>query len=166
MNNGICSITISGNKVLLRFGIPANREFFKAMEERPDILIEDSLNEVGISVLLYCGYRNACLVNDEPVILKNGSFVEYVEQAIIDEEIKLEMNEAVQCYTNSVYTEKYTEQIHQTMEDLKKKVPLTGAKSKSSVTDRSGSQRKNTMHVPSPNSPSSRKRLKKIKKKK
>lgn len=164
MNNGICNITVDGTIIMLRFGIPANRQFYTAIEQRPEILVENKLNEVGIAVLLYSGYCNACLVNDEEQKLKAGAFVAYVENATIDTAVNTEMNAAVQCYTDSIYTEKFTEGIQNTLADIKKKA-LIGTGSKFIPTRPSSSPGKNTKPVLSGSSKSVKKRTKPSKKK-
>jgi hypothetical protein len=166
MNNGICQVTIEGKKVPLRFGIPANREFFTALEDQPGILIESQLNEVGIAMLLYCGYRNACLVNDQIEELKKGAFVAYVDEATVNAELNNEMGAAVQCYMDSIYTAKYTEQIQDTVEDLKKKHRSTGTELRSSAMPRSNSHARNIKAVPSSSLRPGKKPMKKSKVKK
>lgn len=120
--NGKCKIKIDERLVDLRFGLPANRLFFEALAETPDVLVGDQLNEIGIAALLYAGYRNACLISDDEAVITRGRFIEYVEDAQLTEDGKAEMQNAIQCYNDSAYTKNYTDKVNTVVEDIKKKL--------------------------------------------
>lgn len=149
--NGKCSITITNVSIDLYFGLPANRYFFEMLDENPRFLIGEELSEPGIAALLYAGYCNACLIYDMPEVLKRGAFVQYIDEAIIDESRKKEMEEAVKAYSDSLYTKKYLENIHAELEVIKKKISI-GTASKVSVTGNSKSAGKNLSNAQSVNS--------------
>jgi hypothetical protein len=123
LSNGICTVTMSGVTVHIRFGIPASREFFNELETDPDLIQNDEwLTEVGIATLLNCGYRNACLVRNEIPDITKGDFLLYVEEALVDDKVRQELNVAVATYTASKYTRKIAENLNVELDELKKKV--------------------------------------------
>jgi len=136
MNNGYCSVTINGKDVGLKFGMPANRMFFEKMALKPEILSGDTVNEVGICHLIYAGYVNNCLVKDIEPELTFGFFMEWVEEALVDEGVKGKLQEVSNCYSESKFTQKCIEEINNKTEDLKKKITeMIGTTLNPSVTE-------------------------------
>lgn len=127
--NGKCLIELNGLQIGLRFGMPANRWFFEALENEPDNLIGTQLSERGIAELLYAGYRNHRLVVDSDAMqpLSLGFFVEAVDEAALDPAVQEQITTAVNCYSESAYTKKYLEQTNLAIEELQKKTS-TGTK--------------------------------------
>lgn len=132
--NGKAHITVNDNRIDLYYGLPASRMFFEALDKNTRILEGQELNEAGIATLLYCGYANACLINNADEILTRGDFCQYVDIAVITENGRLELERAVKAYTDSQFTKYHLEKVDAVITEIKKKAS-TGTASKVSVTE-------------------------------
>jgi hypothetical protein len=112
----------------------ANRLFFEEMSKNPSILTGETINEIGVAHLIYAGYQNNCIVKGIEPELKFHFFMEWVEEALVDPEVKKTLDAVSQCYADSRFTKKCIEEINERTEDLKKKIEeLTGTSSNLSV---------------------------------
>jgi hypothetical protein len=124
MGSGLCSITVNGEAIGLRFAIVATRMFLEKMVEEPEIISGDTINEVGAANLIYCGYVNNCMVKDMVPEKTLGFFLEFVEQAFVDEGVKNQIIEVAKVYSESKYSKKVIEATKDNLDEAKKK--LTG----------------------------------------
>jgi hypothetical protein len=102
MGNGYATITINGEKVGLKFGIPAIRKYNEGLT--PDMYSENDsqLNEYGTAHLFYCGYLNNCWRKQEKhPSLSFDVFLDYMDGIITNPETKAECLEAVKVFTES-----------------------------------------------------------------
>ena len=143
MNNGYITVDINGKNIGLKFGMVANRMFFEKMVEKPDILTGDTINEVGIGHLIYAGYINNCLVKGVEPELAFHFFMEWVEEALVDDNVKQRLQDISNCFSDSKFTKKAIEEVDRRTEDLKKKIvemSQTGISLNPSATPNSDSQ--------------------------
>lgn len=129
--NGYISFEMNGQKVGLKFGLPANRDFVTMLNEHPEYLNPDgSPNGTAVAYLLYYGYKNNCLVKQEKATIPFESFHDFVDDAQMEEGEKLKtLVEISECYAQSRYTKFIVEKAE---EEVKKK-KSTGKKSKVSA---------------------------------
>lgn len=121
-NSGYTSISVDGITYGLRFGIPAVRMFLQKVANDEVLISGDTINEVGIAQLVYCGYINNCMVKDEPEVKTLGFFLEWVENAWIDEDIRKQLEHVSAVYGASKYTNKVNENVKKSLDDVKKKM--------------------------------------------
>lgn len=91
--NGIAQITLDGQTVVLKFGMPAVRRIMLKMAEQ-ELMTGDFYTELGLCHVLYAGYLNACAMKDEPPKIPFETFYEYVEngeEVSITQEITVAM---------------------------------------------------------------------------
>lgn len=126
MNNGYTSIDFNGEKLGIKFGMPANQAFFIELKENPSKLIMDgaALTLIGAARLLYYGYLNNCEVKDVLPVYTKGDFVEWMEEVDIDPERQHVYRELYQCYIESKYTKAWDERLQKLLdaEEEKKKM--------------------------------------------
>lgn len=133
---GLCTINMNGQQVPLRFGMPACRYFMEHIsQEHIAPMSGDSINEVGISYLLYAGYWNACIADEKVPVMKLSDFMDWVELMIDDETAQQEMIKAGECFKESKSVQKFIEKANEATEEIKKK--LTGMKLNPSATENS-----------------------------
>lgn len=120
--NGYTTITIGGKTVGLKFGMYS----FRVITDKFDKIKAfegESINELGIAVVLHAGYLNNCVVKDIEPELTFENFVDCAEAAALDGN-GTEIQDAVKAWTDSQFMKKAVE----TISDAKKK--LTGTKLK------------------------------------
>lgn len=120
-DSGYASITVEGETINLRFGIPAIRMFLERATSDTLINTDNIMDEVGISTLLYCGYVNNCMVDDLPVTKTKGFFLKIVEDLYIYDDLKKQIENAVKAYSKSRYTQKILDSTNKEIEEIKKK---------------------------------------------
>ncbi len=94
------TITMNGHTISLRYGMAS----FRYLTERfvDGISFDNgSLNEIGLSHILYSGYINHCLVKDIKKEFTFEFFVDYVEAHLKDEAFMAEVMEALKVWTDS-----------------------------------------------------------------
>jgi hypothetical protein len=74
-------ITIKDKTVGLKYGMYATQLFFEAMDSGKRLMVGDTVNELGISYLLWYGYLNNCEVKQIDPSLKFEDFYDLVEAA-------------------------------------------------------------------------------------
>lgn len=120
-NSGLTSINVKGEDIKIRFGIPAVRMFLEKIGDDSLLIKNDIVNEMGIANLIYAGYVNNCMVNDEVPTKKLGFFLEYVEEAFVDDEVNKRLQEIAECYGNSKYKKSIIDKAEEKLKELKKK---------------------------------------------
>lgn len=127
-NSGYTSISIKGEEIELRFGIPAVRMFLEKIANSDITIDEQNINETSIAYLLYCGYINNCMVKDIVPTKTKGFFLEYVEESYVDEHAQKIIQDVTDVYANSKYTQKMIANAKDRVEEIKKKSLLSGMK--------------------------------------
>jgi hypothetical protein len=99
--NGLAQITIDGQPIVLKFGLPALRRIVEKMTQY-ELIENDQYNELGLSHILYAGYLNACAMKDVPALLTYETFYELIENAE-DEATKDEIIGAIRSFEESKF---------------------------------------------------------------
>lgn len=122
MNTGTCFITMKDTEIKLRFGIPAARQISEMLvsDESNKYMRDTNLTETGIAHILYYGYANQCAIDDINPVLTKGSFLEFVEDSTINNNVK-QIEDACQCFNDSVYTKKVMGAVDNVVDEIKKK---------------------------------------------
>lgn len=100
--NGLAQITVDGQQVVLKFGLPALRRIYEKMKEHRLVDEAEQYNELGLCHILYAGYVNACAMKDKPATIPFEEFYNYVEGAD-DEAVKEEIISAIRIFEDSKY---------------------------------------------------------------
>lgn len=125
--NGLANITINGQAVRLKFGLPAVRRIFEKMKEHPLVVVrgdKEQYNDLGIAHILYAGYLNGCMQRDELAILSFDQFYDLVEDFAADQSGKEEITAAIRAFEESRFVKPFA---GETKTD-EKKSRLTGTK--------------------------------------
>lgn len=97
--NGLAQITLDGQSVALKFGMPALQRISQKMTTN-DLFNGDQWNDLGISHILFAGYVNHCAMKDILPAYEFEKFYSYVEDA--EEEVTIkEIAAAVQVFVDS-----------------------------------------------------------------
>lgn len=121
-NSGSASISINGEVISLRFGIPAVRMFLEHIASDTVSVSNESINEVGVAYLIYCGYVNDCMIRDVVPAKNKGFFLEYVENAWVDDSVRSELEAISKAYADSKFTKRVLSNIQANMDEVKKKI--------------------------------------------
>jgi len=97
--NGLAQITLDGQPVALKFGMPALQRISQKMATN-DLFNGAQWNDLGISHILYAGYVNHCAMKDVLPVYEFEKFYSYVEDAE-DEVVIKEIAAAVQVFVDS-----------------------------------------------------------------
>lgn len=140
MDNGYIAIDVNGEKLGIKFGMPANQEFSqKVFEGAPFKNPAGSVNSEGVAYLIYCGYKNNCDYKDAEVKYTPGYFREWVDDVSIDPEREHILTEIGDCYFKSKYTKAWQEKLDKALENLEdEKKKMIGSISNPSVTESLG----------------------------
>lgn len=132
--NGIAEITIAGQKVGLKFGLPAVRRFFEKAKEY-ELMKDGKYTDLGLAHLLYAGYLNLCIMKDQAAKFQFEDFYMLLEDAT--EETRIEVIEAVRSFEESKLIKPLADAAD---EAQKKKAEMsqTGTQSNPSVLEKSG----------------------------
>lgn len=110
--NGLATITIAGQKVGLKFGLPALQRVTEKMKEY------DLRSELGTAHILFAGYLNYCMMREEAPTLQLQPFYEYAEEVEDTPEGVAELSAAVRSFQESRCVRKV-------LENAKKKAMMT-----------------------------------------
>lgn len=132
--NGLAHITIAGQKVGLKFGLPAVKRIMEKMADH-EMMVEGQYTELGITHIIYAGYANYCLMHDTAPVIPFNGFYEQIEN-IDEEDTKQEVIAAILAFEES----KYVKRVIKANEEEKKKAMMilnqsTGTLSKPSVSE-------------------------------
>jgi len=100
--NGLAHITIAGQQVGLKFGMPALRRIVEKMQQF-DLLEGDASNDLGVVHILFAGYLNYCAMHDTASVLAFDAFYNYVETAPDNPDTVSELRSAVKEFEESRY---------------------------------------------------------------
>lgn len=109
MNNGYTTIEIAGEKIGLKFGLPAVRQISEKLSTS-ELISNNQYNEVGIAHIIYAGYCNWCIVKDTAKEKQFEFFYDFVEDAAINGNIQ-PLQEAVKCFEESKFLKQVTEKV-------------------------------------------------------
>jgi hypothetical protein len=119
--NGIAAITIQGEVVLLKFGLPAIRHYMeKSMTA--SLTAGDVYSDLGLAVILHAGYKNACLIEEIPEKFAFKDFYELVEEDYtLEGEGKDKVVAAIKAFNDSRVVKKVSERLKEANEEEQKK---------------------------------------------
>lgn len=101
--NGIATITIDGKQVALKFGLPALQHVIEKAASVNIMRSDSRYNELGLSHILYGGYKNDCIRKDIPIERPFNEFYDYVEN-IFDEQLP-ELQTAITAFDESKFVQ-------------------------------------------------------------
>lgn len=129
--NGIAKITVAGQEVGLKFGMPAVRRFFEKAKGL-DLMLDGRYTDLGLAHLMYAGYLNYCIMKDQPPHIAFDAFYDLLENP--GEKTREEVYEAVRAFEESKFIKPLVDAKE---EEEKKKVMevSTSTKSNPSVTE-------------------------------
>lgn len=109
---GSISVTIKGQSVGLRFGVPSVQAFAEAVtaDKKGVYFAGENLSDYGWAKMLQCAYDNQCLLDEVEPKLKLGSFVDFIEESIETEEGKELLAKVMLEYAESSVGKKITEE--------------------------------------------------------
>lgn len=141
--NSIATITLAGQQVGLKFGLPAVRRFFEKTAQY-QLMAGNMYTELGVAHILYAGYLNYCIMLEQPPILEFQPFYELVED-LDDPNIAKQIAAATKAFEESKYVKRMVEAV----DDEKKKATMmtesqsTGTESNLSASENSDIPRQN-----------------------
>jgi hypothetical protein len=102
-------ITINGEQTALKYGMASFRYL---MDKFVDGISFDgeSLNEIGVSHLIYSGYHNWCLVKVEKPKYTFEDIVDYVEANLSNEKFLQEVQDVVKVWSESDFIKTKTQE--------------------------------------------------------
>lgn len=127
--NGVATITISGQVVRLKFGLPAVRRVFEKMAEHTLVEKrgeEERYNDLGIAHVLYAGYLNGCMLHDAAPTLSFEHFYDYIEDFADDQSGKEEIIAAIRAFEESRFVKRMETKPVEEGEHLEKKSHSNG----------------------------------------
>lgn len=129
--NGIATITIDGQIVRLKFGLPAVRRIFEKMSEHELVVKrngKDQYNDLGIAHILFAGYLNGCMQRDEQPALSFESFYDVVENFAAGDHDREEIIAAVKSFEESRFVKPLADKGEKEEDEQAKKKKLNGTK--------------------------------------
>jgi hypothetical protein len=142
--NGIAIITIQGQEVRLKFGLPAIRHYMEASLTTA-LTSGEVYSDHGIAVILYAGYKNACLIREEPEKFRLEDFCELVEEDYtLESEGKEAIIAAIKAFNDSRVVKKVSERLKNAKEEEEKK-RSTGTTLSPSLSENSVTPQENTI---------------------
>jgi len=133
--NGLSQITIGGQTVGLKFGLPALRHIMEKAQQ-VSLFNDVRLNDTGVAHMLYGGYLNHCIMHDKIAVIPFEQFYEYVEGSEFDETVKAEILAAAKAFESSRSVAKAVKDLAEKKKVMTKetKNPSSGTKSSHSAT--------------------------------
>jgi hypothetical protein len=119
--NGLAHITIAGQQVGLKFGLPAVQRLMEKMGVH-DMFQDGLYTELGIIHIIYAGYANYCLMHDVSETIPFEQFYEQIE-GLDNEQTKQETIKAIRAFEESKYVKKAIAVNKE--EEVKKKATMT-----------------------------------------
>lgn len=107
---------LGDKKLGLKFGMASFR-YLQTKFSKGVAFVENDLNEIGISHIIYSGYYNNCLVKDVDREVSFEELVEYVELNLLNEEFVLSVKDIIDIWSNSDFIKQATP-----IEETKKKM--------------------------------------------
>ena len=129
---GYTTITVKGQEIGLRFGLPA----IKRISDKINLLAgteEITLNLMSMVHIIYAGYLNDCLASDKKETIPFEDFYALVEDAAIANDLT-EVKRVIEVFAGS----KEVKEVTIEGKEEKKNQKLTGKKLKASASGRDG----------------------------
>lgn len=124
--SGLCAIKMNGAEVKLRFAMPAFRWFMeKIMQGHVVSMTGNTVNETGISYLIYAGYYNECIVTDTVPVVTLAEIFKWVEENADEPGMQEQFNAVADAYKDSHSLERFEKKITDVIEanaEIKKKM--------------------------------------------
>jgi hypothetical protein len=126
---GYTTITVKGQEIGLRFGLPA----IKRIETKINLLAgaeEITLNMMSMVHILYAGYENECIANDKVPVIPFSDFYDLVETAALADDLS-QVKRVIEVFAGS-------KDVKEVEGGEKKNMKSTGKKSKDSASGKTG----------------------------
>jgi hypothetical protein len=114
-------IEVSGQKVGLKFGYEAVKDFLIHCEENKDDYFDKNniLTVFGVADLIHCAYKNNQLIKNEEVSIPIEDFEDWVLD--VSNKNPEELTKIGKLYEESKYVKLFLRQANKMSEDIKKK---------------------------------------------
>jgi len=100
--SGYIQIQVGDKLVGLKFAFPAIQWFTEASKDNIDVyFIGNDFSNEGFAELVFCAYKNNCLIKKVQPELAYENFYNWVEENRETAEGKIKIVEVMQCYTDS-----------------------------------------------------------------
>jgi hypothetical protein len=114
---------MNGQKVGLKFGWDAVKEFFIDCDENKDDYFDgDLLTGLGIASLVYFGYVNNQKIKNEDVVFTMEDFEDCIVDKLKSEAGEKEIANILKVYDESKQVKLFIRQANKATEDIKKKM--------------------------------------------
>lgn len=124
-------ITISGERLGLRFGMLATQLFYEAAEQGKRVIVGDTVTDLGIAYILWFGYLNNCEVKQvDPA----RTFEEFYDRVSDIDETDDEVGKALECWASSKVVRKAVEESKKKMTSILSSLPSSPASASRSTT--------------------------------
>lgn len=148
--NGVAKLTVGGQDVVLKFGLPAIRRIMEKMlqYQLTDIDEEtkgETYNDLGLSHVLYAGYLNGCMMRDVPTDIPFEAFYTLLEDCAEDKGKAAEVTAAIACFEESKIVKQSLEKLK---DEVEKKSLLIGTTSNLSPSENLDSPSPSTAAAP------------------
>lgn len=143
--NGLAKISVGGQEVVLKFGLPAIRRIMEKMlvNKLSDMDGEKEIyNDLGLSHILYAGYLNGCMMRDELPVIPFEEFYTLLEDSADDKEKQDQVITAIASFEQSKVVKQSIEKLK---DEVEKKSHLNGTKLNHSPMENLGSPLPNSI---------------------
>jgi hypothetical protein len=124
--DGYMEIDFNGDRIGLKFALPANRKFVSEFRDNPELIdAQGNTTEVGIAYLIYFGYENWCIAKKERPPYKHSfeEFLDWTEDLFFDPARSGLLVEISNCYKDSKTLNRDKEAPEPIVEDVEKNEP-------------------------------------------
>jgi hypothetical protein len=124
--DGYMEIDFLGDRIGLKFALPANRKFVSELRDNPELIdANGNTTEVGIAYLIYFGYVNWCIAKKERPPYKHTfeEFLDWTEDLFFDPARSGLLVEISNCYKDSKTLNRDKEAPEPIVEDVEKNEP-------------------------------------------
>jgi len=118
-------INIGDKKIGLKFGMASYRYLSEKFKDGISFH-NDQITEIGIATIIYCAYKNNCIVKELPMDITFENLVDFVEANTSNESFMSEMREVMKVWAESDFIKKT--QVDNVEEDEPKKKKSRGMK--------------------------------------
>lgn len=118
MSNGYTTIEINGEPVGLCFGLPAVKYIGEKAKDVQLFKNDGTYTEEGIARILFAGYKNHCLLEDQKETLPFKPFYLLIQEAVLNPETIEPIKDALKVFEESRIVQSV---LPKAAEDTKKK---------------------------------------------
>lgn len=112
-------INIGDKKIGLKFGMASYRYLSEKFKDGISFH-NDQITEIGIATIIYCAYKNNCIVKELPMDITFEDMVDFVEANTTNDDFMAQMKDVIKMWADSDFIKKT--QVAKTEEvDAKKK---------------------------------------------